>query len=137
VLLTLGIVKVGDDDGLFNKVADNGANMVKGWNSLGCLDHTIERSVMKQWNDAQVKESFEKGKKVVTFFKSSTIGRSELAKVQEDLYGNKLGMLKQECKTRWSSTTISRWELTTGTLSFHGLEKFLRASYLGRSEKLG
>jgi hypothetical protein len=23
--------------------------------------------------------------------------------------------------------TISRWELTTGTLSFHGLEKFLRA----------
>jgi hypothetical protein len=104
VLLTLGIVKVGDDDGLFKKVADNGANMVKGWNSLGCLDHTIERSVMKLWNDAQVKESFEKGKKVVTFFKSSTIGRSELAKVQEDLYGNKLGMLKQECKTRWSST---------------------------------
>ena len=103
VLLTLGIVKVGDDDGLFKKVADNGSNMVKGWNSLGCLDHTIERSVLKVWNDAQVKESFEKGKKVVTFFKSSTIGRSELAKVQEDLYGNKLGMLKQECKTRWSS----------------------------------
>ena len=54
--------------------------------------------------DAQVKESFEKGKKVVTFFKSSTIGHSDLTKVQEDLYGNKLGMLKQECKTRWSST---------------------------------
>ncbi len=54
VLLTLGIVKVGDDDGLFKKVADNGSNMVKGWNSLGCLDHTIERSVMKLWNDASV-----------------------------------------------------------------------------------
>ena len=59
----------------------------------------------------------------VNIFKSSTIGHSELAKVQEDLYGNKLGMLKQECKTRWSSThncglraSISRWELTTGTL---------------------
>ncbi len=78
--------------------------MVKGWNSLGCLDHTIERNVMKLWNDTQVKESFEKDKKVVTFFKSSTIGRSELSKVQEDVYGNKLGMLKQECKTRWSST---------------------------------
>ena len=39
----------------------------------------------------------------VNIFKSSTIGCSELAKVQEDLYGNKLGMLKQECKTRWSS----------------------------------
>jgi hypothetical protein len=29
---------------------------------------------------------------------------SGLANVQEDLYGNKLGMLNQECKTRWSST---------------------------------
>jgi hypothetical protein len=56
------------------------------------------------WNDSQVKEFFEKGKKVGTFFKSSTIGRSEIAKVQEDLYGNKLGMLNQECKTQWSST---------------------------------
>ena len=64
--------------------------MVKGWNSLGCLDHTIERSVLKMWNDPQVKESLEKGKKVVTFFKSSTIGRSEFQQVQEDLYGRLL-----------------------------------------------
>ena len=48
---------------------------------------------MKMWNDAQVKESFEKGRKVVTFFESSTIGHSDLTKVQEDLYGKKLGML--------------------------------------------
>jgi hypothetical protein len=34
----------------------------------------------------QVKESFEKGKKVVTFFKSSTIGYTDLVKVQEDLF---------------------------------------------------
>jgi hypothetical protein len=61
-------------------------------------------TVLNLWNDVQVKESFDKGKQVVMFFKSSTIGHSELAKVQEDLYGNKLGMLKQECKTRWSST---------------------------------
>ena len=46
----------------------------------------------------------EKDKKVVTFFKSATIGHSELTKAQEDLYGNKVGILKQECKTRWSST---------------------------------
>ena len=26
--------------------------------------------------------------------------------VKEDLYGNKLGMLTQECKTRWSATHI-------------------------------
>ncbi len=32
----------------------------------------------------------------MTFFKSSAIGRSELAKVQEDLYGNKLGILTQD-----------------------------------------
>jgi hypothetical protein len=31
--------------------------------SLGSLDHTIERSVLKLWNDAQVKESFERKEK--------------------------------------------------------------------------
>ena len=47
------------------------------------LDHTIERSVLKLWNDAQVKESFEKEKKVVTFLKSrsSTIGSNEFVKL--------------------------------------------------------
>ena len=30
VLLDLGIAKVGHDDGIFKKVADNGSNMVKG-----------------------------------------------------------------------------------------------------------
>ncbi len=33
VLLDLGIAKVGHDDGIFKKVADNGSNMVKGWHS--------------------------------------------------------------------------------------------------------
>jgi hypothetical protein len=55
------------------------------------------------WIEPQVKESFDKGKKVVTFFKSSTIGRNDLGQVQEELYDHKLGMLQQECKTRWSS----------------------------------
>ena len=36
--------------------------------------------------EPKVKESVEKGKKVVTFFKSSTIGRNDLAKVQKGLY---------------------------------------------------
>ena len=40
VLLNLGIAKVGHDDGIFKKVADNGSNMVG-----TCIDHTIERSV--------------------------------------------------------------------------------------------
>ena len=31
----------------------------------------------------------------VTFFKSSTVGCSELAKVQKDLYGNKLRMFRK------------------------------------------
>ncbi len=57
---------------MVKKISDNWANMVKGCLSLACLDHTIERSVLKLWNDAQVKKSFEKGKKVVTFFKSFT-----------------------------------------------------------------
>jgi hypothetical protein len=104
VLLDLGIAKVGHDDGIFKKVADNGSNMVKGWHSLACIDHTIERSVRLLWIEPQVKESFDKGKKVVTFSKSSTIGRNDLGQVQEELYDHKLGMLQQECKTRWSST---------------------------------
>ena len=40
----------------------------------------------------------------MTFSKSSTIGRNDLGQVQEELYDHKLGMLQQECKTRWSST---------------------------------
>ena len=39
----------------------------------------------------------------MTFSKSSTIGRNDLGQVQEELYDHKLGMLHQECKTRWSS----------------------------------
>ena len=38
------------------------------------------------WVEPKVKESFDKGKKVVTFFKSSTIGRNDLAKVEKELY---------------------------------------------------
>ncbi len=34
VLLKLGIAKVGHDDGIFQKVADNDSNMVKGRRSL-------------------------------------------------------------------------------------------------------
>ncbi len=102
VLLDLGIAKVGHDH--CQKVADNGSNMVKGWHSLACIDHTIERSVRLLWIEHQVKESFDKGKKVVTFSKSSTIGRNDLGQVQEEMYDHKLGMLQKECKTRWSST---------------------------------
>ena len=97
------IVKVGHDDGIFKKVADNGSNVVKGWRSLACIDHTIERSVRMLWVEPKVKESFDKGKKVLTFFKSSTIGRNDLAKVQKDLYDRTLTSLKPECPTRWSS----------------------------------
>ncbi len=38
------------------------------------------------WVEPKVKESFDQGKKVVTFFKSSTIGHNDLAKVQKELY---------------------------------------------------
>ena len=40
----------------------------------------------------------------MTFFKSSTIGLNDLGQVQQEMYDHKLGMLQQECKTRWSST---------------------------------
>jgi hypothetical protein len=63
VLLKLGIAKVGHDDGIFQKVADNASNMVKVWRSLPCIDHTIKRSVRMLWVEPKVKESFDKGKK--------------------------------------------------------------------------
>ena len=50
----------------------------------------IPRAKMGKRSDKTNTGEGGKGKKVVTFFKSSTIKRSELAKVQEDLYGNKL-----------------------------------------------
>jgi hypothetical protein len=50
--------------------------------------------------EPQVKEAFDKGKKFVTFCKSSTIGRNDLGQVEEEMYEHKLGMLQQECKTR-------------------------------------
>ncbi len=44
-----------------------------GWQEKKCCQkNTILRSVLNLWNDVQVKQSFEKDKKVVTFFKSST-----------------------------------------------------------------
>ena len=54
--------------------------------------------------EPKVKESFDKGKKVVPFFKSSTIGHTDLVKVQKELYDRTLTSVKQECPTRWSST---------------------------------
>ena len=56
--------------------------------------------------EPKVKESFDKDTKVLSFFKSSTIGLNDLAKVQKELYDHPLVVLKQECKTRWSSTYI-------------------------------
>ena len=58
------------------------------------FDHTIERSVRILWIEPKVKESFDKDKKVVTFFKSSTIGRNDLTKVQKELYNHTLTSVK-------------------------------------------
>jgi len=64
------------------------------------------------WVEPKVKESFDKGKKVVTFFKSSTIGRNDLAKVQKELYDRTLTSVKQECPTRWSSYLVQAYRLS-------------------------
>jgi len=55
----------------------------------------------------QVKESFEKGKKVVTFFKSSTIGYTDLVKVQEDLFN------------REDTHTATTYSLTDTSMHIH------------------
>jgi hypothetical protein len=94
---------VDDDDGTFQKVADNGSNMVKGWSGLGCLDHTIERSVLLMWKVPAIQAVLAKAKRVVTFFNASTIGNNELGRIHEELTGKKMAKLVQEVPTRWSS----------------------------------
>ena len=73
VLLNLGITQVGHDDGIFEKVADIGSNVVEGWRSLACIDHTIERSVRMLWLEPKVKYALTKTRTwVVTFCVTDT-----------------------------------------------------------------
>ncbi len=78
-------------------------NRAKGTVGDGATGKKTKTNVRMLWVEPKVKESFDKDKKVVTFFKSSTIGRNDLGKVQKDLYDRTLTSLKQECPTRWLS----------------------------------
>ena len=44
--------------------------------------------------ETKFKELFDKGTKVVTFFKSLTIGRNDLAKVQKELYNHGIRLVE-------------------------------------------
>ena len=101
---------------------EGGWQWVKRFYFLVCIsDHTIERSVRMfngerttrrvlpyltlGWRhrclQPKVKYAFDKGMKVVTFFKSSTIGGNDLAKLQEELHDHPLVFL---CSTHRRQT---------------------------------
>lgn len=87
---------------IFQKVADNGSNIVKGWQGLGCLCHTLELSINLVWEEKSVKEAFEIGKGIVSYFNSSTIGQNNLKAISIEINESE-SKLQQHCRTRWSS----------------------------------
>ena len=62
---------------LFLKGSDQGANMVKAWDSDPCACHLIQTNVRNSWSkQPQVQETQAKGRAQVGYLHSSTIGRS-------------------------------------------------------------
>lgn len=95
---------------IFVRVSDNGTNMLKGWEQgfqSPCCDHTLELSVKLYNEHYNISPTLEKGRGVVGYFNSSTVGVNErekgLFKCQESA-GVPQCKLTQDVKTRWRST---------------------------------
>lgn len=95
---------------IFVRVCDNGSNMLKGWQDgflAPCCDHTLELSVNLFSAHNKIAPTLEKGRGVVGYFNSSTVGRNErdtgLSRCQESA-GVPQCKLIQDVKTRWRST---------------------------------
>ncbi len=65
--------------------------------------------------EPKVKESFDKGKKVATFFKSSTIGRNNLAKVQKELYDLGIRLVEARMQDEVVIHAYYGWRFDEGT----------------------
>ena len=70
---------------------------------------------MEVETNGEVKESFDKGKKVVTFFKSSTIGRNDLAKVQKELYDLGIRLIEARMQDEVVIHAYYGWRFDEGT----------------------
>jgi len=94
---------------IFVRVSDNGANMLKGWEEgfqMPCCDHTMELSVKLYNEHNDIAPTVEKGRGVVGYFNSSTVGYNEhevgLHRCQK-ASGVPETKLVQDVKTRWRS----------------------------------
>ena len=100
----IGVAKPEDD--IFHTKTDEGSNMIKGYEKLRrspCTCHKIERDVkVFVEGDDTISAVISKGRALVGFFNSSTIGSAELKKRLTQL-GIKGGLV-QDVLTRWRST---------------------------------
>ena len=62
---------------IFERVCDNGSNMIKGWNEgflAPCTDHTLELSVNLFTHHPRIAPTLDKGRGKVGYFNSSVVG---------------------------------------------------------------
>ncbi|XP_044316711.1 E3 SUMO-protein ligase ZBED1-like [Drosophila rhopaloa] len=86
-------------------VTDNAKNMIKACEILQirhipCFAHSINLTVQDCLATGKVKPILDKCKRIVSFFKSSTIAYAKFKEAQEC---ERPYSLKQECPTRWNS----------------------------------
>lgn len=88
---------------------DNARNMVKamkdaGWQSLGCMAHTLQLAVHEGvLSQRSISDIAAIGRRIVGHFKHSPLAYSRLQNVQKDLFQTPK-RLQQDVATRWNST---------------------------------
>ncbi|CAH1958100.1 unnamed protein product [Acanthoscelides obtectus] len=88
-------------------VTDNAANMVKAvqlakWWHVPCFAHSL--NLIVQSSLIEITDTLSKVKSIVEFFKRSTSAMEKLQNVQQRM-GASVLKLKQDCPTRWNSTS--------------------------------
>ena len=97
-------------DQIFVRVSDNGANMIKGWESgfqAPCVDHTLELSANLYTHHPRIAPTLDKGRGQVGYFNSSVIGYNETTvglHACQKAVSVPENALTQDVKTRWRST---------------------------------
>lgn len=94
-------------------VHDNASNMVSamqilkeshGWESIRCSAHTLQLAVNSALADTHINTVLGRARKLVEYFRRSTVPKSALEKQQEQMLIAKPLDLVQDIATRWSST---------------------------------
>lgn len=89
-------------------ISDNATNVQKAltdlnWKHFGCYGHTLNLIVQSALTS--VKDTLEKVKSIVQFFKKSTVATEKLLRYQKNENNSTIPLkLKQDMPTRWNST---------------------------------